>query len=323
MHHQAMLLACGQKVWHDLAKRRWEQPFVQFRDGRVHIFFSGGDASQLVFIVTHCRRPKIENCIYYYAYFCYPIETRIKISIVNYTNTLPFRWALRRSPLLKTVDLQEDIPSICAQKLKYRQVDLALVPVALLPELDNYRIETSYCIGADGIVDSVKLYSDVPLEDIKEIVLDYHSRSSITLTRVLSRFFWKIHVLFMEAKPGFENEISGTRAAVVIGDRTFALNGRFRFEYDLAEHWKKFTGLPFVFAAWVSNEKLNDKFIVDFNGVLKYGICNIERAVKESYTGEILPAREIVHYLSERIDYHLDKKKLEALGLFLSYIARL
>ena len=64
----------------------------------------------------------------------------MKISIVNYTNTLPFRWALHNSNFIKKIDLQEDIPSICAQKLKYQQVDVALVPVALLPELNNYYI---------------------------------------------------------------------------------------------------------------------------------------------------------------------------------------
>ena len=224
---------------------------------------------------------------------------------------------------MENIILEEDIPSICAQKLKYKQVDLALVPVALLPELDNYYIETDYCIGADGIVDSVKLYSDVPLSDITEIVLDYHSKSSITLTRVLSRFFWKIHVLFREAKPGFENEISGTKAAVVIGDRTFSLNGKFKYEYDLAGEWKKFTDLPFVFAAWVSTEKLDPNFVKTFNSVLKEGVESVPLAVKEAYTGQVLSTAEIVHYLEERIDYKLDDKKRQALKLFLSYIDQL
>ena len=81
---------------------------------------------------------------------------KIKISIVNYTNTLPFKWALKQSELIKKIDLQEDIPSICGQKLKFKQVDLALMPVAMLTELDTFFIETDFCIGANGRVDSVK-----------------------------------------------------------------------------------------------------------------------------------------------------------------------
>ena len=158
----------------------------------------------------------------------------IKISIVNYTNTLPFKWALKRSDIIKKIDLQEDIPSICAQKLKFKQVDLALIPVALLAELDNYFIETDFCIGANGKVDSVKLYSEVPLNEIKNVILDYQSKSSITLTKVLFKFFWKLTVSYSDAKPGFENEIKDANAAVVIGDRTFSLNGKYKYEYDLA-----------------------------------------------------------------------------------------
>ncbi len=248
---------------------------------------------------------------------------KIRISIVNYTNTLPFKWALKRSDILEKIDLQEDIPSICAQKLKYKQVDLALVPVALLPELDNYFIETNYCIGANGKVDSVKLYSNVPLNEIKTVTLDYQSKSSITLTKVLFKFFWKLPVSFLDAKPGFEGDIKNTNAAVVIGDRTFDLNGTFAYEYDLAEEWKRFTGLPFVFAGWVSTEKLPDSFVDEFNKVLKQGVDNITKAVDEDYNVKNLSKEKTLEYLSERIDYNLDKKKREALDLFIRYIRQL
>lgn len=247
----------------------------------------------------------------------------IRVSIVNYTNTLPFKWALRRAALLSQIDLQEDIPSICAQKLKFKQVDLALVPVALLPELPQYIIETDFCIGANGAVESVKLYSKLPLDKIATVTLDYQSKSSVTLTKVLFKFFWKHSPAFVEAMPGFEQNMGHSDAAVVIGDRTFALNGTFPYEYDLAEEWKKFTGLPFVFAAWVSNEKIDANFITEFNAVLKHGVSNIESAVNEDADTNFLSAEKTLNYLSKKIDYKLDAKKREALALFLSYIAKL
>ena len=246
--------------------------------------------------------------------------SKIKISIVNYTNTLPFKWALKRSALLEQIDLQEDIPSICAQKLKYGQVDLALVPVALLPELDTYFIESNYCIGAKGKVDSVKLYSQVPLQELDSIVLDYQSKSSITLTKVLFKFFWKLPARFVEAMPGFENQIEGRQAAVVIGDRTFNLNGRYAYEYDLAEEWERFTGLPFVFAAWVSRKKLPENFVAEFNAVLRVGYESIDAAVDADYQGGSLSKADTLFYLKERISYPLDDKKKEAMDLFVKYI---
>lgn len=248
---------------------------------------------------------------------------KIKISIVNYTNTLPFKWAIKKSSILQKIDLQEDIPSICGQKLKFKQVDLALIPVAMITELDTYFITTDYCIGANGKVDSVKLYSEVPIDEIKTVTLDYQSRSSITLTKVLLKFFWKKEVEYKDAKPGFENDIAKNNAAVVIGDRTFILNGKFNYEYDLADEWKKFTGLPFVFAAWISTEKLPSEFIIEFNNVLKHGVEHIVEAVEEDYNVENLSKEKTIEYLTERIDYKLDHDKRKALDLFLDYIKQL
>lgn len=248
--------------------------------------------------------------------------SKLKISIVNYFNTLPFRYGIKQSELVSRMDLQEDIPSICAQKLKFNQVDIGLVPVALLPELDNYKIITNYCIGANGRVDSVKLYSQVPLNEIKSVTLDYQSRSSIKLTKVLNKFYWKQNFEFKDAKPGYEQNISDTNAAVVIGDRTFALNGTFKYEFDLAEEWKKMTGLPFVFAAWVTTSEIDKDFVTEFDKVLGDGVNHIEQAIKESQASHSKNF-DPIDYLSNKISYNLDDKKREALQLFLKYMSQL
>ncbi len=221
------------------------------------------------------------------------------------------------------VNISEDVPSLCAKKLKGSEVQLALVPVALLPELNYYDIVSKYCIGADGIVDSVKLYHNVPLDQICRVLLDYQSRTSVNLARVLFRFAWKRDVEFIDATPGFEEKVFANTAAVVIGDRTFALNGRYTYETDLAEAWKKFTGLPFVFAVWVSTEVLPEKFLQNFNAALQTGVSNIAQAVKDDYTGSVLSAKEVQEYLSDRIDYHLDERKITAMKRFHTYLSRL
>ncbi len=255
--------------------------------------------------------------------FAHLDSEKVRISIVNYTNTLPFKWALKRDAFLNKIDLQEDIPSICAQKLKFGQVDLALVPVALIPELDSYFIESDYCIGANGRVDSVKLYSSVPLHEIETITLDYQSKSSITLTRILVKFFWKLQVEYLEAKPGFEQQVKGKNAAVVIGDRTFSLNGKYNYEFDLAEEWKKFTGLPFVFAAWLSTKKLPAAFVNEFNRILKYGLDHTLQAVEEAPESGTFSKDQTLEYLTKRIDYQLDAGKREALDKFIGFIREL
>ena len=38
----------------------------------------------------------------------------------------------------KSIDLQLNYPSLCAEKLLNNEVDIALVPVAIIPQLKNY-----------------------------------------------------------------------------------------------------------------------------------------------------------------------------------------
>lgn len=250
-------------------------------------------------------------------------NNKVKISIVCYTNTLPFRWALKKSEVLTKIDLQEDIPSICAQKLKFNQVDIALVPVALLAELPTYSIVSNYCIGAYKKVDSVMLYSDVPLHEIESIVLDYQSLTSINLVKVLSKFFWNINPTFVNAFPGFENQTKGTKASVVIGDRTFELNGNYKYEYDLAEEWFKFTQLPFVFAVWASTKNVDEKIVSEFNKALGLGVNNIDTALSEMPASSIKNGYNVSNYLKNYISYNLDDLKKQAIYLFLEYMKKL
>ena len=255
--------------------------------------------------------------------FLAAIQEKVKISIVSYLNTLPFRWAIRNSALTGEISLSEDIPRVCAEKLLSGEADLALVPVAVIPQMQRHYIVSDYCIGADGIVDSVKLYHDLPVDQIKNVLLDYQSRTSVNLTRVLFRFWWKTEPEFTDALSGFEEQVRDGTAAVVIGDRTFALNGRYRFETDLAQAWKDFTGLPFVFAAWVSSKPLAPDFIGRFNAVLRNGIENIEQAVKDAPDYGSLPKKMLAEYLNNKINYVLDEKKLQAMRMFHDYLTRL
>ena len=133
------------------------------------------------------------------------------LSIVNYYNTTPFMFGLNRSTLKHQLDIQLDIPSMCAQKLKNKTVDIGLVPVAILPQLDSYHIISDYCIGANGKVDSVKLFANKPLHEITHVLLDYQSRTSVTLVQVLNKHFWKLPIQFIDAKQGFEKEIHELR----------------------------------------------------------------------------------------------------------------
>jgi chorismate dehydratase len=241
------------------------------------------------------------------------------ISVVNYYNTTPFLYGLKNSEILKRINLELDIPSICAQKLKNKQVDIGLVPVAVLPELENYHIISDFCIGANGAVDSVKLFAHQPLEKLTHVLLDYQSKTSVTLVQILNKHFWKKNLQFIAATEGFENKIQETTGAVIIGDRTFGLTKEnYPYQYDLALEWQKHTGLPFVFACWVSNKKIDDSFIKEFNEALCHGVNHIAEAVAEKPNKT--KGFDDYDYLKNKISYPLSADKKQALEKFLEFM---
>ena len=239
---------------------------------------------------------------------------KIKISAVSYTNTKPFIYGLMHSDLIHEIDLSLDIPSDCAIKLINNQVDIGLIPVAEIPNVPNASIVADYCIGSVGAVNSVFIFSNVPVSEIKTMKLDSQSRTSNNLARVLLKFYWKQEVVFIT-----EPDASAD-AIVLIGDRTFGKRKEYLYAYDMGQEWMNFTRLPFVYAAWVANKPISTEFISEFNKALAIGLSNRQQVLKE------LPEREDVDledYLLHKLDFELTDEKRQALELFLDFITRL
>ncbi|QNK64490.1 menaquinone biosynthesis protein [Pedobacter sp. PAMC26386] len=239
---------------------------------------------------------------------------KIRISAVAYTNTKPFIYGINHSGLINQIDLSLDIPSDCAAKLIDGTVDVGLIPVAAIPHVPNANIISDYCIGSVGAVNSVFIFSSVPANEIKTLRLDSHSRTSNNLARVLLKFHFKQEVNCTTDADAV------TDAIVLIGDRTFGKKDDYAFAYDMGEEWMNFTGLPFVYAAWVANKVVPEEFINEFNAALKVGLAGRKELLK---TLPENPLIDLDDYLMHKLDFELTDKKREALSLFLSYIEQL
>lgn len=243
----------------------------------------------------------------------------VRITAVSYLNTKPFIYGMFRGDFSERFSLSLDIPSVCAQKLLHGEADLALAPVAIIPELKEAWLASDYCIGATGPVQTVCIFSDRPLHAIKRLYLDFHSRSSVALTRVLCREYWHINPELLPASEGFEQQIGGDTAGLIIGDRAIGKASQYAYTYDLAEAWTEWTGLPFVFAAWVSTRPLDPDFLAHFNNALEAGIEHIPQLIK------ILPSMpngfDLEAYFKQNISYNLDEPKWIGLNRFLGYLA--
>ncbi len=226
---------------------------------------------------------------------------------------------VRRSGLMDKVEVIEDFPANIASMLLNDQIDVGLVPVAIIPRLKEAHIITDYCIGAVGEVASVGIFSEVPMEQIETLILDYQSRTSVNLARILIKDYWKKQVIIEKATADYQHRIQGTTAAVVIGDRALAQHRHSRYYYDLSLAWQQHTGLPFVFAAWVSNKVLDEDFVDAFNRANAYGISHLDEVVKDIE----FPYYDLKKYYSTNISYHLDEEKRIGLQLFLQKLSEL
>jgi chorismate dehydratase len=217
------------------------------------------------------------------------------------------------------IELIEDYPSKIAAMLLNDEIDVGLVPVAVIPKLKESFIITDYCIGAIREVASVALFSEVPIAQIETVLLDYQSRTSVNLAKVLLKEYWKKDVILQEATEDFRSNIKGSVAGVVIGDRALEQSNISPFMYDLATAWIEFTKLPFVFAAWVANKPLGEDFGDAFNRANAYGVKHIDEVVEEQGTQNY----DLKKYYTQNISYELTVEKRKGLALFLEKLSAL
>jgi chorismate dehydratase len=231
---------------------------------------------------------------------------------VSYLNTKPLIYGFEHGEMKDKLDLIYDYPSNIASMLLNNEIDLGLVPVAIIPKLKDHYIISEYCIGSDGSVASVCLFSDVPVDEIEKVLLDYQSSTSVQLIKILLKDYWRVQPELIDAKEDYRKLIKGTTAGLVIGDRAFKQRKISRYIYDLGNAWKQLTGLPFLFAAWISNKKLDDEFVSSFNKANSLGFENIEEIIE----GLNSPLFDLKEYYTKYISYKLDDSKRQGLRLF-------
>ena len=241
----------------------------------------------------------------------------IRISAISYLNSLPFAWCLEHSEIINEIELSYDIPSQCADKLLSDEADIGLIPIVKTLQMPEHYIVSDLCIGAGDAVKTVVLASETPLDAISTIYLDHHSRTSVALALILAKHYWKISPDWVH----FSGDITtyprtGNSAAVVIGDKVFGLQSS--YIYDLATEWRKFTGLPFVFACWIANKPLDNGFINRFNRALNTLFDNMN-VIVEHYKDLAPIGVNLLDYWTNNISYPLTPDKQKGMELFLKY----
>ncbi len=266
----------------------------------------------------------------------------LRLATVSFLDAVPLVEGLV-SDSEEPVRLTFGFPSRLAEVLYADLADVALLPVVEVFRGRSAGMVPGIGIAARGPVASVKLFSRVPLPEIKRVSVDRASCSSVALLRILLAEMHDLRPDFFAVEPRPENLEDTEDALLVTGDRCFAVEGRLRegggrgfLGYDLAELWVRTTGLPFVFAVWALGKSFVQRasaseqadLIHRLTRARDHGLANLEAiAVREAAAGRLGPGGEnssaaLQHYFRDCLLYVLTEKETAGLQRFFELCLR-
>ncbi len=284
----------------------------------------------------------------------YHREVPLRVAAISFLNPAPLLYNFEHEPLateLRTrYDVHYTLPSRCAAELHAGEADLGLIPIAeLTPEL---AVVPGCTIASLDEVRSIVLLVRVrggqtdaeALKAITTIAADNASRSSAAYVRVLLRKFYGVTPRLGQHPPDALTMLGSNDAALLIGDHALlarehrreidatleSQSGERLLWLDVAQLWRRHTGLPWVAAVWaVRPEALTNsgvtpaQLVTDLNHSRDAGLSHIPALVAEWSARLPLPPETIHAYLTRNIYYHLDTPCLEAIRLFRSFAGEL
>ncbi len=233
---------------------------------------------------------------------------------------------LNGRPLVRFLDVSEpppirltlEVPSLLTEMMKDGSLDVALLPAIEYFRAGNYRVIPGISISADGEVQSVRIYSKTPIQDIRSVALDSSSRTSAALARILLKRKLARIPLITSCSPDASLDDLDADAMLLIGDPAM----RFRSNtpvhtLDLGQAWKELTGLPFVYAMWVVRDRVDVRGLAArLSRARDRGLASIADISAEASREIGLAENVCLGYLRDIMSYGLGPREINALKLF-------
>ena len=243
----------------------------------------------------------------------------LRLGAVGYLNARPLVYGLERRNDLVTVRF--DLPSVCARLLEAGEIDLGLVPSIAYLDRTGDRIVPGVCIGSDGDVASVALYSRMPLGRVQRVAIDTSSRTSAVLTEILFARRFGGSPAFVPHPPDLNAMLATADAALLIGDPALFVDtgahGARLEKVDLGREWTAMTGLPFVWAFWAGPARAGDPDVIAaLQQSARDGAANADAVADAFFAGDPVGQAVGRRYLRENLRYEMTDRMLEGLRRF-------
>ncbi|MBI2408968.1 MAG: menaquinone biosynthesis protein [Gemmatimonadetes bacterium] len=261
----------------------------------------------------------------------------MRVGRIRYLNCAPVYGAVDRGVVTLDADLVTGIPSELNRGMAEGSIDVSVVSaVAYARDAAKYLLLPDLAISCNGEVRSVMLFSTRPVQELggQQVLVTRSSMTSVALLDLLFEQVWKAKPTFVPGDAEADDlrrDQAPVAARLVIGDAALMLrhkehpvaaaHGRdYPYVYDLGVEWKKWTGLPFVFAVWVARRDVRLRDALQVHGALMesrdWGLANLPLISSEASAACQLPPAVIHEYLAG-LDYGLGLEYLEGLSEFL------
>jgi chorismate dehydratase len=240
------------------------------------------------------------------------------VAASSYLNTAPLCYSfISGSQREQCTFLSDAAPAVCSEMLKNKRADAAMIPAIEYQRIPDILAVRDVCVASKSKVRSVVLASRLPIEEVRSVALDTSSRTSATLIRIIFNKFYGLQPVYRQSPPRIEQMLETDDAALIIGDPAMLIDRSALHVYDLAEVWRKHTGMPFVFAFWaVRKDSKNWKGAVDFPAAKREGLAHTQELATQYGESLGLPREELITYMTENINYDLDEESLRGLNLY-------
>ena len=249
-------------------------------------------------------------------------KSLVKIGAVPYLNAKPLIYTLSRDD--PNFQLSVAVPSQLANQLQAGHLDVALIPSIEYLRNQNYRVIPNISISSHGPVRSVKLFSKVPIEKLQRVALDTSSRTSRALLKILLAEKYGLNPEYTSYAHRSPIHNTDADAVLLIGDAAMQQSDEGWYTLDLGEEWHSMTGMPFVYALWVTKENVA---LDDIPQILRQakqdGLQLIPEIAQVEAPKLNLPESLCREYLTQNIGYDLNEAELAGLRLFYNYAVRL
>lgn len=230
--------------------------------------------------------------------------------VVRYLNAKPLTIELEHRPELTLVP---DVPARLVERFRAGDLDVALLPVMAYLSGVGHSLVPGLGISSLGEVESVRLFVRRPLGRMPRVLLDAESVTSNALCRAI------LHQKLGLAPEFFTRpeDAPDPDAELRIGDKGMRADAQAADTWDLGLVWTAWTGLPFVYAAWVVREGVDDPGLTNLlTGALAGGMARIAELAADGARATGLSREACERYLRERIRYRLGKDEERGLRRF-------